>query len=416
MPCSDKEEIIIKFLSFTNCLFRLNIIVCNRDKQNFTFIPMNKRTINSVADYKFTLMKIVFIVLVVLLLCFFGIKRYLFRIGEPVNLEVSNSYFYHSSKNIVIFSPMGNWFELGYVESDADVDSFQPINENFGKDKNGIFWHGIRQKVDYETFEIDSLGVAKDKDHVYNLEGNRYELLENIKGADPKTYQLLDPSIQGYARNYWFKDANAVYYQSKRIAADPKTFKPINDAIAVDSQFIYAIVSERGEGNKKVEVNEVIRKYEIIPGEIHAINETYVQIGNSIVSAFTKAEFELHTFKSITKTKEIDYWKIIVNETLFNKGIAYPEIDIATFQELDYDFSKDKNYVYYDCKKIDGAINSSFQILSDGYSKDDKKVYYLNAVVIGANPKTFAETSEADVWEDGTGKYRKGKLMVEYKK
>lgn len=364
---------------------------------------------------KFMLMKIVFVVSILMLLVFFGFKYYILRIGEPVNLKVSNSYFHHSIKNIIVYSPMGNWFELGYVESDADVDSFQPINENFGKDKNGIFWRGTRQNVDYKTFEIDSDGVVKDKNHVYSLEGKKYELLEIIEKADPKTYQLLDPNIKEYNRNYWFKDANSVFYQSKRVEADPKTFKPINDAIAVDAQFIYAIVTNRGEGDGMVEVNEVIRKHKIISGEIHAVSESYAQIGNSIVSAFTKAEFELHTFESITKTKKINYWKIIVNETLINKGIAYPEIDVATFEELDYDFSKDKNYVYYDCKKIDGAILSSFEILSDGYSKDEKKVYYMNAIVKGANPKTFIETETADVWVDGAGKYKKGKLMFEGK-
>jgi hypothetical protein len=162
----------------------------------------------------------------------------------------------------------------------------------------------------------------------------------------------------------------------------------------------------------RLEVNEVIRKHDIIQGKVHTVNESYGQIGNSIISTFSKEEFELNSFESITTTKAIDYWKIIVNKTLINKGIIYPEIDVATFEVLDYDFSKDKNLVYFDCKKIDGVAISSFEIISNEYSKDYQKVYYRNFIVKGASPKTFKKSSDYGVWEDGERKFQNGKLML----
>lgn len=358
-------------------------------------------------------MKIVVVVLVIVAIGFIGIKYYIFRIGEPVNLKVSNSFFHHSMKNIIVYSPMGNWFGLDYQELDADVETFQPINEDFGKDNSSVFWRGKKQLVDHNTFEIDTFDIIKDKNHVYRTNGKKYGFLEIIQDADPKTYQLLDPSAKDYGTSNWFKDANAVYYKSKRVEVDAKTFKHINNTIAVDAHTIYAIVTERGEDKNRLEVNEVIPKHEMIQGEIHAVNESYAQIGNTIVSTFSKDEFELHSFESIQTTKAIDYWKIIVNTTLINKGIVCPGIDVATFEVLQNDFSKDKNTVYFDCKKINSVIPSSFEILSNEYSKDDKNVYYRTLIVKGANPKTFKKGYSYDVWEDGAKKYKEGQLFVE---
>ncbi|OXG02263.1 DKNYY family protein [Flavobacterium araucananum] len=355
-------------------------------------------------------MKIFFIVLAIVILGFLSIRFFLFKIGKPVNLKVSNSYFHHYRKNLIVYSPMGNWFELGYFESEADVATFQPINEDFGKDKNTIFWKGKKQWVDYDTFKIDA-SVIKDKNHVYNSNGKKFDVLEIIEDADPKTYQLLDPSIKDYQKYNWFKDVNAVYYKNKRVEGDPATFKPLNDAIAVDANFIYAIITYRGEGLEVMEVNDVVRKHKRIDGEIHSINETYAQIGNSIVSAFTKAEFELNTFDTIATVKKIDYWKIIVNDVLINKGIIVPEIDVKTFEILDYNFSKDKNHVYYDCKKIKEANYSSFKIISEEYSKDSKHVYFKDVIIKEANPETFKVTSQYGIWEDGENQFKNGEIL-----
>lgn len=360
-------------------------------------------------------MKVLFIVLSIIILGFLGVRFFLFKIGDPVNLKVSNSYFHHYRKNLIVYSPMGNWFELGYFESNADVATFQPINEDFGKDKNTVFWKGKKQLVDYDTFEIDAF-VIKDKNHVYDIKGKKFDELEIVTAADPKTYQLLDPSIKDYRRNYWFKDANSVYYRNKKVEGDPETFKPLNDAIAVDKNFIYAIISYRGEGIETLEVDEVIKKHKIIDGEIHLINETYVQIGNSIVSAFTKNEFELNTFESITTVRKIDYWRIIVNNVLINKGIILPEIDVETFEVLDYNFLKDKNGIYYDGKKIIGADYSSFKTLSEEYSTDGKHVYFKEAILKEANPQTFKRASEYAIWEDGQHQYKNGQIISSQKK
>lgn len=361
------------------------------------------------------IMKVILIVLAIIILIVLGFRFLFFKIGKPVNLEVSNSYFHHYRKNIIVYSPMGNWFELGYFELDADVATFQPLNVDFGKDKNNIFWKGRKQQVDYDTFEVDDFYLIKDKNHVYSREGRNFNELEIIHDADPKTYQLLDPSITDYRRYYWFKDAHSVYYKNKRINVSPETFRPLNDTIAVDADFIYAILNFRGEGLEMVEVDEVIQKHKMLEGEIHAINETYARIGNSVVSAFTKAEFEINTFDTITLIREIDYWRIIVNNLLIDKGVIYPEIDAESFESLRYDFSKDKNGVYYNFKKIAGADSSNFEILSDQYSKDNQNVYFEAQILKGANSEKFKFSSEYGTWEDGEYQYKNGQIIASIK-
>nr|WP_315246948.1 DKNYY domain-containing protein [uncultured Flavobacterium sp.] len=356
-------------------------------------------------------MKVFLIILVIGVLAFLGIRYFLFRIGDPVNSKVSDSYFYHYRKNLIVHSPMGNWFELGYYESEADVESFQPINRDFGKDKKDVFWKGRKQAVDYETFQVDASGIIKDKNHVYTTNGKEYNFLGIIEGAHPESYQLLDPTLPDHKRISWFRDANAVFYRSKKTEGDPVTFKPLNDAIAVDDHFIYSIIHQRGDGIYAFEVDEVIRKHKKIEGEIKVINDTYVQIGNAVVSAFTKDEFTLHTFETIKSTRVVDYFTIVVNDTLIYKGIACPEIDIESFESLSYGYCKDKKNSYYDGKKIIGASISDFEIISPDYAKDNKTVFYKNSIVEKADPKTFKRTSENGVWEDGTNKFRNGKIV-----
>ncbi|WP_369803404.1 DKNYY domain-containing protein [Flavobacterium sp. LM4] len=49
--------------------------------------------------------------------------------------------------------------------------------------------------------------------------------------------------------------------------------------------------------------------------------------------------------------------------------------------------------------------------MSPDYAKDNKNVFYKNSIAEKANPKTFKRTSENGVCEDGTNKFRNGKII-----
>lgn len=64
--------------------------------------------------------------------------------------------------------------------------------------------------------------------------------------------------------------------------------------------------------------------------------------------------------------------------------------DPKTFTPLDWPYAKDKNNIYYDLIKIlDGADPNSFEFINEEYSKDKNYIWINDNLVQGANPKTF---------------------------
>jgi DKNYY family len=337
-------------------------------------------------------------------------KYYLFRLGKAVNAEVSNSYFYHSIKNIIVYAPNGNWFELDYVELDADKDSFEPLARDFGKDNKSIFWQGKRQDVHYATFYIDADGVARDSNHVYSTGGWQKQLAV-VPIANPQTYHRFDTGIENWNR-YWYRDDKYYFYENKVIEADYKTFKRINHTIAVDTNSIFAVINKQVEDSSGVkEVREVVRKSSVLSGTVQAVNDDYARIGNTIILSNWNNEFSILPFDKINSLKIIDERNIVVNDQLISDGKIIPEIDIPTFTVLHRDYFRDKNIVFHNGSVIPGALVASFEILSEDYSKDSHAVFYKNQKVEDASPATF-QYYNADLGVDGTKRFKAGKLIT----
>ena len=55
-------------------------------------------------------------------------------LGNHVEKDVSDSFYYNKSKTDVIYSPMGNWFELESTKIGADVESFKVLGRHLAKD------------------------------------------------------------------------------------------------------------------------------------------------------------------------------------------------------------------------------------------------------------------------------------------
>ncbi len=338
-------------------------------------------------------------------------KYYVFRLGKAVNAEISNSYFYHSMKNIIVYAPDGNWFELDYVELEADRDSFVPLDRDFGKDNKSIFWKGKKQDVEYGTFFIDADGIPKDGNHVYSTLGWQKQL-SVIEGANPKMYQRFDTGIDNWNR-YWARDDAHYFYLDKKIDADYQSFRRINQTIAIDTNSIFAVIHKQLEDSIHVEeIREVVKKSVMLKGTIQSINENYAQIGNSIVLSNWKNEFAIIPFEAIRSTKVIDERNIFVDDQLISDGKLIQGVDIASFVVLQRDFFKDKNNAYYDAEIITGANATSFVILSDDYSKDSKHVFYKTKLVENASAQSFKYDYTTDLGTDGVKKFKAGKLIT----
>ncbi|MBY0435214.1 MAG: DKNYY domain-containing protein, partial [Cyclobacteriaceae bacterium] len=183
---------------------------------------------------------IVFIVSVIVIVLFF------LRIGKPVNETLSKSYYHHYWKDKIIYSPLGNWFELGYTELDTDPTKFVVIAEHFAKDDSTVFWDNKKvPHVDLATFWVDKGGIPKDASHVYY--NKQYEpKLVVVEGADPKSYHRMNRLDDQYLDLDWAKDDFNYFFKGVKVDVDYKTFKRLNETLAIDSNFIYTVNYDEG--------------------------------------------------------------------------------------------------------------------------------------------------------------------------
>ena len=355
-------------------------------------------------------MKTLSILLVVILLVFGGIwmvKYYVIRLGKIVDNEVSKSYYFHAIKKKIVYAPMGNWFELGYTELDADPTSFKTLAEEFGKDDHSIFWKGVKQPVDFASFYIED-NIPKDNQHVYdrNLTNT---LLTIITGADPKTYKRFDTGVDTWDR-YWFKDYQHYFYEDRELEVDYQSFKRINNTLAVDTNFVYAIVNSQTESG--ITNRGVIKKVGRMAGVVKAINSSYALIGNTLILSNWKNEFNSIAFDKIEFFDVLDDRNITINKILIHDGKIFPNVDVESLVILDRDYFKDKTSVYYDDQLIPNAQASSFEFLSDDYSRDSENVFFKTTRLPDVVAKDFKYSFATKLGTDGRNTFRDGKLVI----
>lgn len=236
---------------------------------------------------------------------------YFNRIGKPVNAELSDSYFHHQWKNKIIYSPMGNWFELGYQELEADVATFKVLANDFGRDSKTIFWKYTPFSAANDSFRLDEQGIPRDNVHVY-LDG-AVKAPSIIEGADPESYErLLLPNEQTI--HYWGIDKNAVFLNGEKLNVDRNSFQLLTNSFAMDASSIYQIVSDpyRYAGTRGSAVLEVREKNDGSP--IKILSEYYLQMGNTILG-LKYGEFVMSKFDRID-TVELTEDSIKVNGVL----------------------------------------------------------------------------------------------------
>lgn len=175
--------------------------------------------------------------------------------GVPVDASKSNGYYFSNSKRTnLVWSPLKNWFELGYTEmKDADPATFSVLSQAYAKDKDAVYCNGnVLEGADPATFSFKEIGFfATDRSKVY-LEGG-----VPVPNADPATFHGIlksggDPGkVMGYTEFYADKDS--VYYVNdygtvRTIEnADPKTFQKLGMSMySKDTRNVYYHNTETG--------------------------------------------------------------------------------------------------------------------------------------------------------------------------
>jgi DKNYY family len=341
---------------------------------------------------------IAFVILIVI-----SVSRFLNRLGKPVNKTLSDSYYYHARKNIIVYSPMGNWFELGYTETCANRKSFQVLSRDIGKDHRTIFWKGEPQPVDYASFFIDKDGIAKDSAHVYYT-GRIGKELQVIAEADPKTYRPYTISEETPTQA-WGRDERSFFLYGKKIDVDGISFERINQSLGYDSGYIYAITRPPGLPD---DGTQVLKKALNPRGQAESINDFYARIGNLIIHSNWRNEFSSETFESIREIHIIDDRNIAVNNILISDGNRIPDVDIKTLEIVARDYIKDNTSVYFNTHKIPGADPKTFSYVFEDYSKDHKHVYYKTEILPGIEVKNLTADYSSNSISDGKVSFRDG--------
>ena len=312
--------------------------------------------------------------------------------GELINEERSNSYFINSSGTIN-YSSNGNWFELGIEECIADKKTFEVLSREIAKDKNHIFYCGIKQKhVDYKSFYIDN-GIPKDKNSVYKL---NFQKLTPIIDVEAKSFKYLEIDT---LNKTWSKDKNHYYLNDKKINVDRNTFEFINRRFSKDKDSLYADLN----GWKFISIKT-------ISDSIVTINDEYIRDNKKLyyVSTFLKVELLINTFNSFNKLKILDRDVICINDKViyYGKLFKYKKVDSKSFNLYFPNqisrYSKDKSHVYYNQEPIKEADPKTYKPLTLGFGKDRNHVFYENKLLKGVDSKTFKRIGKYGVeYRDG---------------
>ena len=231
---------------------------------------------------------------------------------------------------------------------------------NFVKDYKNVYYldRGITyDEITYKVKVLDTKGVDipsleffgdsynkyfKDKDNIYflNNKDNKMEF-EKLAGANPKTFEIVD--------DYFAKDDKNVYFFNKKvIGVDAKTFEEVGYDIVKDKNGVYFLenVSEENE-NSEIKVKKLDSK-----------------------------GIDLKSFKKVDNS---DYYFKDKNGVYYENSENLHKIenvDLKTFEALDYDFTKDKNNVYYEGEKVEGVDMNSIEVVNRMCIKDKNSVFY----------------------------------------
>lgn len=255
-----------------------------------------------------------------------------------------------------------------------DPQNFKIINSYIVNNNNKIYYIGIKlNKLDASTFDIVRGNndidfrspYVKDKKRVYVVNVlNPDRIIEMIKGANPKNFEIIDPDYYMYTKdkkNIFYYDASTKI--SKIKGADLKTFKIFDNYFSKDKHAVYFKNSKlKGIKSKKFDI--LLENYSMY---------------------FLRDKDRVYLF---TINDPID--------TNWQKLEAIPTIDPDSFEVLDDWYFKDKNNVYYyDLSRKDKfapiplADTGTFMVLSEGYSKDANNVYYYGEKIDAVHPEDF---------------------------
>ena len=179
-------------------------------------------------------------------------------------------------------------------------------------------------------------------------------------------------------------------YAKQALKIDKETFQEISAVYSKDKNGVYVI---ENRGWKKLEGLDPVT-FEII--NISGSARQYLKDKNGVYSidgdsdnlVLEKLPYDPQTYEVINQLYSRDKNNIYYD----NKKIE--GADLSTFQRIDeYIYSKDKNNIYFRGKKISGVDKETFEKIDKyNYSKDKNNIYYDDKKIEGVDKNTFELT------------------------
>lgn len=344
-------------------------------------------------------------------------------------------------------------------------DYTQPAR--FASDKNKVYFEGATiRNAEPATFALLTGNYSKDGDNVFYA-------TTTLDGADPRTFNV-------HASTRYGMDANSVFFFGKKIlGADVASFELINNDsrpyeyrdFAKDKAYVYyqgevidglnpSVFSQGGTVSGKVVANQGGDDQVVLQGNYLIWRNGLLRIADPSTLEYIglgifRDSQKLYSMGFISKHYETGFDVADLNpaenisflntsdgaaEYLLNGNRVYALVsemslpwlelvegaDAASFKLLTNGYAKDKNSIFFDDRKLEGANVVDFttkEVVEDrltlGFSGD--KVYWRNLFLEGIDPSSLrAESGGTIIRDDDTvwfssgnchfGNYRKGSI------
>ena len=285
--------------------------------------------------------------------------------------RMGESYYFRDKNNVFALKndyPDSNYNLVLEMSKNIDRNSFDILNNEFGKDKNGVYYFGEKidgissnnAKVVEELGDYDYIFQSGNDHYLVTVnEGNSYDKSDDNTKEKFKIKEINGLNIDYDTFKYFeiydlYKDKNSFYYHSDN------DLKKIKSGIDVKS------------AEKMIELRDFIKdknniyyfsdgKLEKVNLKIDVNNLEYLDDGNSVFSSY------LRDGKNVYFVNDEDgKIKIVKN------------VDKNTFKVVNGNYGVDSKNVYYLGEKLDFVGLDGLKIFNEGYLKDKKNVYEIS--------------------------------------